>query len=109
MKKEIKTIVSAHGFIRPSIKPTSKKYRAEYGIPDYTLYLGEYADTAIRKLYHEGYTVLVGASSGKNYILTPNFLLVSLDGRSVLPLASYEYDEIILDNITKIARIWIEA
>ena len=102
-------INNTHGFTRPTKPNTTKKYRAEYGIPDYSLYLGKYADSAILRLHHEGYIVLVGGANGKDYILTENLQLVSLNGRSVLPLGSYVYDEVIIDRVTQVARIWMET
>lgn len=106
----MKTLIinSMHGFTRPVKTNTAKKYRVEYGAPDFSVYLGKYADSAIMRLHYEGYTVLVYSASGKNYVLAKNFMLVSLDGREIAFLRSYDYDEVIIDMVTKTARIWVE-
>lgn len=110
MKKQQLVINSAHGFIRP-IKHTAIKYHANYGMPEYGFNLNTNARKVINAALSENYTVFVNHADGRIFLARQhsNYLL-NLENRQLTYLhGDYNFDEIVIDNITKVVRIWIDG
>ena len=110
MKKQQLVINSAHTFVRPIKNTTSAKFKATYGVPDYGFYLDTSANEIIKKAQSDGYTVLVGHANGNEY-LAREYNLINLAKRHCISLLynHFTFDEIVVDNVLKIVRIWIDG
>ena len=91
---------------------SKRKYRAEYGVPEYGFYIAPSvsANDIIGKAQQEGYVVFANHANGNRY-MAQGYRLIGLEKRQVISLLynHFDFKKIAVDNVLKVIRIWIDG
>lgn len=107
MKKQL-VILSMH---KPIFKKTiPQQFKASYGVPEYGFYSRQNANSIINEAVNEKYTVFVHHANGNDF-LARGHRLINLCKRQNINLLynSFVWDEIIIDEIMRTVRIYIDG